>query len=429
MLTSCMQSSERIQVGMTELLTSEQGYTAEFANLSLSTAFQPIFSIAHRKAVGYEGLLRAYDANGQYISPGQVMQIPKSDREHLELDRSCRLLHAQNFSEQDTDNSWLFLNLNSQCLVMERPDAGFMRGMMTQTGLQARRIVIEILESEITDRAYLKELITHFRRLGCLIAIDDFGAGHSNFDRVWELQPDIVKIDRNLVKEAGVSLKAERILTGIVSLIHEAGSLVVVEGVENEQEALVAISSNADMVQGFYFARPDAAIHHDHGFTDVIDKLLAHQQSLRSQYNQKMQQHFNHFRERYAAEVEAFTNGQAFEHCGGEVFYDERVVRCYLLDERGYQIGRSLYSPTYATRLDIRHAPLLSGENANWSHRHYHYRAMQTPGVMQISRPYLSVAGSHMCITVSQAVSINGKTFVFCCDLDWADEDRKTIDG
>jgi EAL domain-containing protein (putative c-di-GMP-specific phosphodiesterase class I) len=94
----------------------------------------------------------------------------------------------------------------------------------------------------------LKRFISHFRQLGCLIAIDDFGAGHSNFDRIWDLQPDIVKIDRRLIQDAGHSRRVERILTGIVSLLHEAGSLVVVEGVETEDEALVAIAANADMV-------------------------------------------------------------------------------------------------------------------------------------------------------------------------------------
>lgn len=424
---SCMQPSERIQVGMTQLSSNECGYISEFRNLSLNSAFQPIFSIAHRRAVGYEGLLRAYDQEGETISPWQVMQMPQSSREHLALDRSCRLLHAKNFSQQHSDECWLFLNLNSQCLVAERPDEGFMRSLMQKTGLPARRIVIEILESEISDRAYLKQLISHFRQLGCLIAIDDFGAGHSNFDRVWELQPDIVKIDRNLVRQAGISLKAERILTGIVALIHEAGSLVVVEGVENQREALVAISSNADMVQGFYFARPAASIEQDHHFADAMDELLAHQQRQRMEYNQHVQQHFDNFRQRYEAEVLAFSDGRAFELCGGEVFDDERVVRCYLLDERGYQIGKSQYSPQYTTRLDIRHTPLLAGENANWSHRHYHYRAIQNPGQMQISRPYLSVAGSHMCITVSQTVTIQNKTFVFCCDLEWADQQYQTL--
>ena len=232
-----------------------------------------------------------------------------------------------------------------------------------------------------------------------------------------------MKLDRSLVKQAAKSLKIERILTGIVSLIHEAGSLAIIEGVETEQEAMVAISSNADMVQGFYFAMPSADIVSDKGFADKMDALLHQQQNVRSQYNRKLQQHFYDFRERYDAEVRFFEENKVFERCGRKLFEDERVVRCFLLDENGYQIGKSLYSPKYTEKLDIRFTPLLSGDNANWSHRHYHYRAMQNPGVSQISRPYLSVAGSHMCITVSHAVQLDNKTMVFCCDLDWPDED------
>lgn len=412
---------------MTELSFSEQGFAAAFDNLSLTSAFQPIFSIAHRRPVGYEGLLRAYDSDGRYISPVQVMQRPSTSREHLELDRTCRALHVRNFAHSGEAENWLFINLNSQCLVTERPDAGFMRDLMSQTGIPARRIVIEILESEIDDRLYLKQLIQHFRQLGCLIAIDDFGAGHSNFDRIWELQPDIVKIDRSLVRQAGRSLKVERILTGIVSLIHETGSLVVIEGVETEKEAMVAISSNADMVQGFYFAKPDKQLKRDRDFATKLDDLLHRQHNVRSQYNRKLQSHFDAFKHRYNAEIEALKQQTPFEQCGASVFEDERAVRCYLLNEQGFQIGKSLYSPKYTARLDIRFTPLLAGENANWSHRHYHYRAIQNPGVTQVSRPYLSVAGSHMCVTVSQAVQVGEANYVLCCDLDWPDEDETSL--
>lgn len=423
MLNSRAQVSVGTDVGMCNISLNEDYFSAQFGDLSLTSVFQPIFSIAHRKPVGYEGLVRAHDASGRQVSPLQVFQRPDSTKQHLELDRTCRLLHARNFSEQQEADSWLFLNLNSQCLVSERPDAGFMRTLMSQTGVAARRIVIEILESEIDDRVYLKQLIQHFRALGCLIAIDDFGAGHSNFDRIWELQPDLVKLDRSLVRQAATSLKIERILTGIISLIHEAGSLAIVEGVETEKEAMVAISSNADMVQGFYFAMPSPTIVSEKGFTDKMDALLNKQQNLRSHYNRKLQQHFDDFRDRYNAEILLFQANKDFERCGTKVFEDERVVRCFLLDEKGYQVGKSLYSPKYTEKLDIRFTPLLSGDNANWSHRHYHYRAMHNQGITQISRPYLSVAGSHMCITVSHAVQIDDKAMVFCCDLDWPDED------
>lgn len=392
-----------------------------YDGLILTSAFQPIFSIAHRRPVGYEGLLRAYDTQGQPLTPAQVFKRPLNNRQQLELDRTCRRLHAQNFASQDSDSSWLFLNLNSQCLANQQPDAGFMRDLMAKTGIPARRIVIEILESEINDRAYLRRLIEHFRGLGCLIAIDDFGAGHSNFDRIWELKPDIVKIDRNLVKQASTSMKVERILTGIVSLIHETGSLVVIEGIETEKEALVAIACNADMAQGFYFGMPESSFS-QHQFGKKMDALLAQKDSINGQYQREVHQQFELFRKRYEREVELFKKHKTIEMCGDAIFEDDRAVRCFLLDQQGYQMGRSLYSPKFTTRLDLRFAPLLAGENANWSHRHYHQRALQNPGQTQISRPYLSVAGSHICVTVSQAVEVDDQTYVFCCDLDWPDE-------
>ena len=179
--------------------------SADYRQLTLNSHFQPIFSISHRRPVGFEGLIRAQDKQGVSFSPPRLLAIPENSQANLALDRLCRRLHMHNFSRQPNGEAWLFLNLNSQCLVEQRPDAGFMKTLFDQTGLPAHRIVIEILESEIQDRQYLKDLISHFREMGCLIAIDDFGAGHSNFDRIWELAPDIVKIDRSLIYGAGQS--------------------------------------------------------------------------------------------------------------------------------------------------------------------------------------------------------------------------------
>jgi EAL domain-containing protein (putative c-di-GMP-specific phosphodiesterase class I) len=411
-------------VTVSECIKQPDGmYTATYKNLTLTSAFQPIFSISHRRPVGYEGLLRATDINGQAHSPLDVLKLPQSSFAHLALDRTCRKLHIRNFARQQTGNSWLFLNLDSQCLVTERPDTGFMNGLFELTGIPPRRVVIEILESEIDDRDYLKQLIAHFRNLGCLIAIDDFGAGHSNFDRIWELEPDIVKIDRSLIRRAGVSSKIERILSGIVSLIHEAGSLALIEGVETKKEALIAIAVNADMVQGYYFANPDPIIYNNQDFTRDIDSLLHTQQRLRKQNTNELHQHFIKFEARYKQAIDLFMTTSKFESCADILFQEERAVRCYLLDEEGYQLARSLYSPRYREQLDERFTPLLAGDYANWSHKHYHYRAINRPGKIQVSRPYLSVAGSHMCITVSQAIVLYDKLYVFCCDLEWQDEE------
>ena len=396
--------------------------SADYRQLTLSSHFQPIFSISHRRPVGFEGLIRAQSRQGNSLSPPQLLAIPENSQANLALDRLCRRLHMHNFSRQPNGEAWLFLNLNSQCLVEQRPDAGFMQALFEQTGLPPQRIVMEILESEIQDRQYLKDLISHFRQMGCLIAIDDFGAGHSNFDRIWELAPDIVKIDRSLIHGAGQSSRVERILTGIVSLIHEAGSLVVIEGVETEREALVAIAANADMVQGYYFGKPQPAIQLDNQFVDTIDALLKNQQSQRFKNSHRLNLDFKKIETLFRQAINHFAISNAFDISSNLLFQDRRAVRCYLLDEAGYQMARNVYSPHYQQQMDTRFTPLLSGDNANWSHKHYHFRAIEHPGQMQISRPYLSVADSRMCITVSQTVVIDNKLFVFCCDLDWQDD-------
>ncbi|AFJ02217.1 hypothetical protein Q7C_1060 [Methylophaga frappieri] len=395
---------------------------ATYRGLQLVSHFQPILSVSHRRPVGFEGLIRSRDSRGHSLSPAVLLNLPQTSEAHLSLDRLCRRLHMHNFARQVQDESWLFLNLNAQSLVEQQPDVGFMQSLFTQTGLPAHRMVIEILESEIHDRVYLRWLIAHFREMGCLIAIDDFGAGHSNFDRIWELEPDIVKIDRSLIQSASHSSRVERILTGIVSLIHEAGSLVVIEGVESEREALIAIAANADMVQGFYFAKPRPDLYPAADYIDAIDDLLAKQRSQRFKASYQHNQDFKKIETLFRQATSHFAISNAFDISCNLLFQERRAVRCYLLDEAGYQMARNIYSPFYQQQLDKRFTPLISGDNANWSHKHYHFRAIENPGQIQVSRPYLSVADSRMCITVSQTVVVDDRLFVFCCDLDWQDD-------
>lgn len=402
--------------------TGEWPPVVDYRGHTLFSQFQPIYSISHRRPVGHEALIRAKRGE-QRVSPDTLLSVPTTGPENLSLDRLCRSLHMRSFAQQQTDSSWLFLNLNSQCLVTERPDSGFMQRLFAETGIEPHQLVIEILESEIRDRNYLRQIINHFRGLGCLIAIDDFGAGHSNFDRIWELRPDIVKIDRALIHNAGESRRIERILTGIVSLIHEAGSLVVVEGIETEREALVAIAANTDMVQGYYFGRPDTHLATaDEQSAAYIDQLLRHQQQQRVKNNHDFSRRFLKVQTLFRQSISEFMTSGDFERSTRIVFQDRQAVRCYLLDDSGYQMAGNRYAPHYRHQLDKRFTPLLSGDNANWSHKHYLFRALDNPGEMQVSRPYLSVADSRMCTTISQTVVVNDQLFVFCCDLDWQDD-------
>src|SRR4029077_10984114 len=130
----------------------------------------------------------------------------------------------------------------------------FFLKMLQSNGFPTHRVAVELVETPFEDETHLLAAVEHYRKLGCLIVIDDFGAGFSNFDRIWRLRPDIVKIDREMTRRVTIEPLARRMFTGIISVLREAGALVCVEGIETEAEALCAIDANTDLIQGDYFA-------------------------------------------------------------------------------------------------------------------------------------------------------------------------------
>ena len=112
-----------------------------------------------------------------------------------------------------------------------------------------------------------------YRELGCAIAMDDFGLGRSNFERIVALRPDIVKIDRSIQTAAVGDAKSRRMLPSIIELLHESGAQVSVEGVESAREALVAMESGADQVQGHYFAAPAGELGQESFGTSIVTRL------------------------------------------------------------------------------------------------------------------------------------------------------------
>jgi hypothetical protein len=93
------------------------------------------------------------------------------------------------------------------------------------------------------------------------------------------------------------------------------------------------------------------------------------------------------------------------------------VIRCYLLDADGSQIGDNLTAADYVSRRDPRHQPLGAVTGANWMHRHYFRRAVSNPSSIQISRPYLSLTDPRMCLTISRGIRRGSDLVVLCCDL------------
>ncbi len=156
-------------------------WTADYQGLTLKTALQPIYSISHKRVVGYEALIRAFDTDNAAVLPIHLFQLPTSNAENLLLDRLCRYLHIRNYTGFHDQLNWLFLNVSPQVVTSGTQADSFFGQLLKKTGLPPHRIVIEIVEQPTDDADRLRETVAYYKKLGCLTAIDDFGAGHSNF--------------------------------------------------------------------------------------------------------------------------------------------------------------------------------------------------------------------------------------------------------
>lgn len=390
----------------------------QFRQFTLHSHYQPILSLSHRRVVGYEALVRPHDKSGQSASPLTLFHSVHGDRETVHLDRLCRNIHVRNFMSAANGNTWLFLNVNPEVAMHGNQYAPYFRELLSRYNLPASRVVIEILENAIDDEAQLADTVAYYKELGCLVAIDDFGAGHSNFERIWRIKPQLVKLDRSMIVQARLDTSVRRALPGLVALLHEAGALTLMEGIETEEEAMIAMDADIDFVQGFLFGRPGSTLHADSTYEDSPITKMCMQHRAQASANATLEQmRLKPYQTAFRDSAQLVSQGGGLEPASQPFLRLPKTVRCFLLNKSGYQVGGNIVSLASTHPPDSRYRPLSDVSDANWSRRPYYRRALHDPGNVQISRPYLSVSDARMCITLSVTVERDGALHVFCADL------------
>ncbi len=412
---------------LVESLALEDGrWRARQGDWRLDSHFQPVFSFPHRRAVGYEALLRVSDAAGNAVSPLRFFEQLASFEQQWSADRLCRLLHVHNFVQQAGGDGWLFLNIHPAVFVHGAQQSQALESSvrtMQALGLPMHRVVLEVTEDVMAQEADFERAVANVRATGCLLALDDFGAGHSNFDRIWRIHPEIVKLDRSLLRRACESPRIARVLAQMVSLLHECGSLVLLEGVETRDEALLALDVDVDMVQGFVFGRPVPGMLGPEGVSDEIEEIWELLDERHAASRRSHASRIAPYRAALKQAQERLPAASLAEACA-DLLGLPGVQVCFLLDEQGRHLAQPLLPPgVQPLSLDPRFQPLGRASEARWARRPYFRRALDEPGVVQMTRPYLSLHGARMCITLSVALRVGGRLQVLCADIDWAGSD------
>lgn len=401
--------------------TSDQpgGVCAEY---TLSSAFQPVFSLTHGRLIGHEALLRVVDAAGQPMPPNLLFAAQTSNAERAALDvRAIRQhLAAYTAMGKEAANEWLLLNVHPASLLDADGSVGAIERALLDSPVPPARIVIEVLESPLFEDAAVVAALQRLRALGCLIALDDFGAGHSNFERVFDLQPHLVKLDRRVLVRAEQDVKARRILQRMVSLLQECGALVLIEGVETQVGAHIALSCDIDFVQGYHFGRPQPQALTVEDGCEPLEAAWASFDQTQSRTDDRWRESMGAHCDQLRLASIRLSAGESLATATAGFLQAASASMCYLLNDEGRQLDDIVFRDEQARARLARSeqfAPLHNCVGARWSRRQYFRRALSFPGAVQLTRPYLTLQGGWMCLTASIAFEIGDRTVILCGDL------------
>ena len=389
---------------------------AAFDGIVLCSHFQPIYSLPHQRQVGYEALLRGVASAGGLLEPFELFAKAIVESSTGALDRLSHVTHLHNAAKWLPGQSWLFLNVTPASFI----DPGYaqqLAGIARDSGMRPEEIVIELLESGGNDVCAFAHATQAFRRHGFLVAVDDFGAGHSNLDRLLTLRPDIVKLDRSLIHAHQPDLR-ESVMPKLVSLLHEAGMLVVAEGIETEEDLLLAARSGVDFVQGFLFGQPGPGNSPEEAATQQIETVfdtLAHTRQTRELAVDLL---LMPYRTRFAEAAERMCSGALPERACEDLRALPSTVCCFFLDQGGRECIPMIEGAGTAP-IAPRLAPLSKPSIGRWDNRPYFVDALAYPQRLMVSAPYLSATGTGLCVTLSIFINYRGDPLVFGADLDW----------
>jgi EAL domain len=220
---------------------------------------------------------------------------------------------------------------------------------------------------------------------------------------VWRFRPDIVKLDRSLVERAAHDRRAQRVVSQMVALLHECGALVLMEGVETLNEAMLAMESDSDMVQGYFFGRPQPALIPSGHTPESLSELNAGLGQRRQLQRRNYRNSIGPYRHAIGNAGVLLSAGRSMNEACRDFLALPGAELCYLLDANGYQIEGNLWRNPAAVDYLSGFEPLRESEGACWARRSYFRRAVGSIGAVQITRPYRSLNGNQTCVTISFA--------------------------
>jgi len=216
--------------------------------------WQPIVNLKTAAVHTLEALVRWERPGSGLLMPAEFMHIAEDSGLIIQLGRW--VLGAACSAGALTDDRSVAVNIS----VQQLRDPNFvddLREILSETGLPAERLIVEITEHSMIDSAVLSAPLRRVRELGVRVALDDFGTGYSSLGLLPRLPIDIIKLDRSFLRDITSSDESQAIIKSLVQLAAALNVMLIVEGVESDAQRKILRSLGVQHGQGYWFGQPE----------------------------------------------------------------------------------------------------------------------------------------------------------------------------
>ncbi len=230
---------------------------------SIKIVFLPIVDVKQKRIFGYEALARG-PKEKDFHEPEDLLSFAYKHGFLKELEKLCVIRAIDTFLEAKKKNKSLldkkiFINLSPPSFSVIMSDE--ITQKLIENEISPQQIVVELTEkfSSISPSEgeifsdILKRLI---RNIGFEVAVDDVGTGYSTLERVAALNPSYIKYDRMLFKNVHKDPIKQELLKSVFDFSKKIGSILIVEGVDNNEDYEFAVNLGIEYMQGFLFGKP-----------------------------------------------------------------------------------------------------------------------------------------------------------------------------
>jgi EAL domain-containing protein (putative c-di-GMP-specific phosphodiesterase class I) len=223
----------------------------------LTVYFHPIVNLERREVDGFECLIRGVKGNGEILSPSYLFEAARATDTLFYLDRSCREVSVKTAAVKGLKKHKIFINFIPTVIY----DPVFCLQSTIKWAFQLEwnpeNLVFEVVETEkVKDFEHLNKILEYYRGNGFKTALDDVGTGFSSLEALIRLQPNFVKISRELIEGIDQTPIKLDLVKALIQALSSHGIEIIAEGIERREEAKTLYKLGVRLMQGFLFAKP-----------------------------------------------------------------------------------------------------------------------------------------------------------------------------